>query len=89
MICIDTDATQKDISNAFDAVDDERVSYIFSFVGLEDNDNVKRLMNEYSSIKKLELHKLDNLTDEERTNDKNYQIIMRDNLELLKKELYQ
>ena len=46
-------------------------------------------MNEYSSIKKLELHKLDNLTDEERTNDKNYQIIMRDNLELLKKELYQ
>ena len=89
VICIDTDATQKDISDAFDAVDDERVSYIFSFVGLEDNDNVKKLMNEYSSIKKLELHKLDNLTDEERTNDKNYQIIMRDNLELLKKELYQ
>lgn len=89
VICIDTDATQKDIANAFDAADDERISYIFSFVGLEDNENVKKLMDEYSNIKKLELHKLDNLTDEERTNDKNYQTIMRENLELLKKELYQ
>jgi ABC-type Zn uptake system ZnuABC Zn-binding protein ZnuA len=89
VICIDTDASQKDISLAENAFDDEEVSYIITFTGVSDNDNVKTLMEDYPNIKKLELHKLENLTDEERSSDKNYEIILRDNLELIKKELYQ
>ena len=89
VICIDTDATQKDISDAEYAIAYGGVSYIITFVGTEDNDNVKNIMAKNESIKKLELHKLEILTDEERSNKENYLTIMRNNLELIKKELYQ
>ena len=89
VICIDTDASQKEISLAEEAFDNEDASYIITFIGEEDNDNVKSLMSDYENVKKIELHKLENLTDEERSSDKNYETILRDNLELIKKELYQ
>ena len=89
VICIDTDASQKDISNAYDAIEEEGVSYIITFAGIEDNDNVKAIMKNNTSIKKIELNKLDILSDEQRSNGDNYLTIMRENLELIKKELYQ
>lgn len=89
VICIDTDATQKDVSDAIDAIDDGNISYIFTFVGSEDNENVKNILDYNDAVKKLELHKLEILTDEERSNNENYLSIMRNNLELIKKELYQ
>ena len=89
VICIDTDASQKDISNAYDAVEEEIVSYIITFAGVEDNDNVKDIMSNNTSIKKIELYKLDILSDEQRSNGDNYLTIMKENLELIKKELYQ
>lgn len=89
VICIDTDASQKDISDAYDAVESEGVSYIITFVGEDDNDNVKEIMNNNTSIKKIELYKLDILSDEQRSNGDNYLTIMKENLELIKKELYQ
>ncbi len=89
VICIDTDASQKELSDAMDAIKDEEVSYIVTFNGMADNDNVKKITKKYTNINKLELHKLENLSDEERSNGENYQTIMRDNLELIKKELYQ
>lgn len=89
VICIDTDASQKDISNAYNAIETEGVSYIITFAGSEDNDNVKAIMKNNTSIKKIELNKLDILSDEQRSNGDNYLTIMRDNLELIKKELYQ
>ena len=46
-------------------------------------------MNNYPEIKTLELHKLDNITDEERSEKEDYISIMKDNLESIKKELYQ
>ena len=89
VICIDTDASQKDISNAYNAIEDEGVSYIITFAGAEDNDNVKEIMKNNTTIKKIELNKLDILSDEQRSNGDNYLTIMRENLELIKKELYQ
>ena len=89
VICIDTDASQKDISNAYNAIETEGVSYIITFAGAEDNDNVKEIMKNNTTIKKIELNKLDILSDEQRSNGDNYLTIMRDNLELIKKELYQ
>jgi zinc transport system substrate-binding protein len=89
VICIDTDASQKDISNASNAFDNKNVSYIITFVGEKDNENVKKIIDEYTSINKIELYKLDILSDEQRSNGDNYITIMKQNLELLKKELYQ
>ena len=89
VVCIDTDATQKTLADAENLVKDGVVSYIISFKELEDNENVTALLNNYTNIQKIELHRLDNITDEERSNKDNYDTIMRSNLELIKKELYQ
>lgn len=89
VICIDTDATQKTMVDAENYIQDGAVNYIFSFKDLEDNDNVKYLLENYPSIQKLELHKLDNISDEERSNKEDYQSLILSNLELIKKELYQ
>ena len=89
IICIDTDATQKTLIDAENAIKNEEVSYIITFKGLEDNDNVKQLLENYSDIQRIELHKLENITDEERSNKSDYISIMKENLELIKKELYQ
>lgn len=89
VICIDTDATQKTLADAENVVKDGAVSYIITFKELEDNENVTALMNTYTNLKKIELHRLDNISDEERNNKDNYNTIMRNNLEEIKKELYQ
>jgi len=59
------------------------------FKGEKINENAKKLLDEYPDVKKLELHKLDNISDTERNNKENYKTIMNDNLELIKKDLYQ
>ena len=89
VICIDTDASQKTIADAENAMNDGIVSYIITFKELPDNENVAALLESHPGINKIELHRLDNISDEERTNKENYDSIMRSNLELIKKELYQ
>lgn len=89
VICIDSDATQKTLSDAETLINNQSISYIMMFKGEEVNDNAKYLLDNYSGLQKLELHKLDNITDEERSDKKDYITIMKDNLELIKKELYQ
>ena len=89
VICIDTDASQKTLADAESLINEGKVSYIITFKNLDDNENVKQLIESYPSINKIELHKLDILTDEERKAGSDYASIMRDNLELIKKELYQ
>ena len=89
VICIDSDANQKTLSQAEKAVKNKNVSFIMLFKGEEANENAKKLLDTYTDIQKLELHKLDNISDNERSNKENYNTIMRSNLELIKKELYQ
>ena len=89
VICIDSDANQKTLSQAEKAIKNRNVSYIMLFKGEEVNENAKKLLDTYTDIQKLELHKLDNISDTERSNKENYNTIMRSNLELIKKELYQ
>ena len=89
VICIDSDANQKTLSQAEKAVKNKNVSYIMLFKGEEVNENAKKLLDTYTDIQKLELHKLDNISDTERSNKENYNTIMRSNLESIKKELYQ
>ena len=89
VICIDSDANQKTLSQAEKAIKNKNVSYIMLFKGEEVNENAKKLLDTYTDIQKIELHKLDNISDTERSNKENYNTIMRSNLELIKKELYQ
>lgn len=89
VICIDSDASQKTLADAENLIKKNQISYIILFKEQELNENVKKLMDSYDKLQKIELHKLDNITDVERTDKKNYTSIMRENLELIKKELYQ
>ena len=89
VICIDDNASQKTLSDAENLMDDGSISYVFTFKGEELSENAKTLMSEYSSIKTSELHRLDNITDQERSEKEDYISITKDNLELIKKELYQ
>ena len=89
VICIDNDASQKELSDAENLVNDKSINYIFKFIGDENNDNINNIIASNSDVQVLELHKLDNITDNERTEGKDYISIMKDNLELIKKELYQ
>ena len=87
--CIDSDATDKTISDVENLIKDEEISYIYSFKEEELSDKAQKLVDAYSSVKVEELHKLDNLSDDERSEKEDYLSIMNDNLDLLKQELYQ
>ncbi|MBQ6134829.1 MAG: zinc ABC transporter substrate-binding protein [Bacilli bacterium] len=89
VICVDQDATQKSYSNAENLIQQGSVSYIFAFEGEKVNENVTNLLNQNAGIQLLELHKLDNISDTERSEKKDYQTLILENLELIKKELYQ
>ena len=89
VICIDDDATQKTMTDAYNLLDNGSISYIFQFKGSNLSNNAQDILNNYSGIKTIELHKLDVITDEERSEKENYISIMGDNLEDIKKELYQ
>ena len=89
VICIDGDANQKTISDAENLIDNEDISYIFLFKGEEASSNAKRIMEDYPDVKTIELHRLDNITDEERSEKEDYITLMKNNLDLIKKELYQ
>lgn len=89
VICIDAEAKDKVIADVKNMIKNKEINYIYTFEGEELSDNAKEITNEYTDIKVQKLHKLDNLSDLERSEKKDYLSIMTDNLELLKQELYQ
>jgi len=88
VICIDDNASQKTLSDAENIIASGGVSYIFKFSGEELSENAKAIKENYS-ISISDLHRLDNITDQERSEKKDYISITKDNLESIKKELYQ
>ena len=89
VICIDSDATQKTLSDAENLIKSGSINYIYLFKGQEANENVKTLLANYPNLQSVMLHKLDIITDEERSEKKDYISIIKDNLDAIKKELYQ
>ena len=59
------------------------------FEGDNLNDTAKKLLKDYPDLKEQHLHKLNNLSDSDRSNKKDYIHIMNNNLDLIKQELYQ
>lgn len=89
VMCIDANATDKVISDIENLIKENKISYIFSFKDEALSENAKKIIEENENIKNLSLHKLDSITDKERSEEKDYITIMEENLELLKQELYQ
>lgn len=89
VICIDSDATQKTLSDAENLITNKSVSYIYGFKNQQFGENAQKLLDTYPEVNKIELHKLDNISDEERREKKDYTVLASDNLELIKKEIYQ
>ncbi len=89
VICIDKDATEKMISDAQVLIESGNISYLYSFEGDSLNDKAQALLDANAGLQVESLHKLDNLSDEDRANKLNYINIMNQNLDLIKQELYQ
>lgn len=87
--CIDSDATDKTISDVKNLIEEKKINYIYTFKNDNLSDNAKEILEEYANIKRQELHKLDNISDEQRANKDTYESLITENLELLKQELYQ
>lgn len=87
--CVDKDASDKTISDVENLIASGNINYIYSFKEEELNENAKKILDNYSSsVSKIEIHKLDNISDQERSEKKDYLSIMESNLELIKKEIY-
>lgn len=87
--CVDKDASDKIISDVENLIASGNINYIYSFKEEELNENAKKILDNYSSsVSKIEIHKLDNISDQERSEKKDYLSIMESNLELIKKEIY-
>lgn len=89
IVCIDSDATEKTISEVEKLITEKKISYVFLFKNDKLSDNANNILEKHSDIKKQELHKLDNISDNERSEDENYLTLMSYNLDLIKQELYQ
>ncbi len=89
VICIDDDATDKTLDEVNDLIDSGEISYIYNFKGDTLSNNAKKILENNEDVKEVQLHKIDNLSDKERSDKINYIDLMNNNLTLLKQELYQ
>lgn len=89
VICLDNDSTEKDVEEVKKLVDDGTINYIFTFKNEKLSPNAEEIIKYNNNIKKLELNKIDNISDNDRDEGKNYITLMNENLDLLKQELYQ
>lgn len=89
VICLDNDSTEKDVEEVKKLVDDGTINYIFTFKNEKLSQNAEEVIKYNNNIKKLELNKIDNISDNDRDEGKNYITLMNENLDLLKQELYQ
>lgn len=87
--CIDNDASDKTITTVNNLIKNKEISYIIKFKNIDLPENANKIIEKNPDIKTLELHKLDNITDNERKNKADYINLMQDNLNTLKSELYQ
>lgn len=79
--------TQKVKNEVYDLIEKNKVDYIYTL----DEENLSDVVKEIqvnTDVKILELHKLDNLTDKERSENEDYISLLNKNIDLLKNEVY-
>ena len=79
--------TQKNIHTVTTMIKNGDIKYIYVTNNSEVNDTIKAIQKE-TNVELIELHTLYTLSEEEENQGLDYFIIMRNNLELLKKQLY-
>lgn len=89
IICLDSDTTEKDKTEVKKMIENGDINYIFTFKEDKINDIAQSTLNNNSNIKIIELNKLDNISDTDRDEKKDYLSLMNENLDSLKQELYQ
>lgn len=81
----DETENEKNITKATNLINDGDINYIFMLEGEEETEAVKTIKAD-TSVEVITIDKLDNISDEERDNKKTYLTLMKDNIELLRKE---
>lgn len=81
----DETENEKNITKATNLINDGDINYIFMLEGEEETEAVKTIKAD-TSVEIITIDKLDNISDEERDNKKTYLTLMKDNIELLRKE---
>lgn len=88
IISIDEDSmSDKDLADAKSLLNNKTVSYIFVKKGYTETKTMKDLKDTYKA-EYLEIDTLNNISLEEKNNNKDYITIMNDNIDKLKEELY-
>lgn len=81
----DETENEKNITKATNLINDGDINYIFMLESEEETEAVKTIKAD-TSVEIITIDKLDNISDEERDNKKTYLTLMKDNIELLRKE---
>lgn len=84
----DDNLLEKTVWQVKEMIENKAVSYIFMLEYDKTNNTIQNIIDE-TGVETLTFRRLDNITDQERDNKDDYLTIMNQNLELLKKELYQ
>ena len=79
--------TEKTISDVRDMIQKGEVKHLFLLDKTDSNDIVKQIIKE-TGVLTFTYKRLDNMTDAERDNNENYITLMKENIDLLKSELY-
>lgn len=79
--------TQKVKNEVYNLIESNKVDYIYTL----DAENLSDIVKEFqvnTDVKILELHKIDNLTDKQRSENEDYISLLNSNIDLLKQEVY-
>lgn len=78
-----------DISKIEEFVNNGQIKYIYSFEGEQTSTSLTNLLGQHQDLTRVYLYKIESLTDKQRQEKINYINLMNNNLDELKKELYQ
>lgn len=87
VIVLNDETIDKTFEDVRKLVDDGEIKYLYNFVEEKMSDKVDRFASEVN-LKKTPLYRLDSITDDQRANGDDYISLMKDNIDLLKLEIY-
>ena len=87
VIVLNDETIDKTFEDVRKLADDGEIKYLYNFVEEKMSDKVDRFASEVN-LKKTPLYRLDSITDDQRANGDDYISLMKDNIDLLKLEIY-
>lgn len=84
----DNTALEKTVQEVTEMINLSQIRYIYGLENVENNETVKLLLENNKDLTEIKLKRMDSITDQERANGENYFSIMKNNLDLIKKETY-